>query len=194
MNIGEELVSDYLQYIKRCEFVQKNLYTEDVQGEIDVVGINLKTRTVYICEVAIHLVTGLQYVHNKQPNNVNKLTDKFSKDIEYARKYFPTKDGYKHQFMLWSPIVKDKSNKAKHNQLSDVIAVQQEIKKKYKEDIEAVINEEFLNRLAELKQYAIKETKEIKSAVVRFYQIEDKTNKYINSKTYKNQKAKKPNR
>lgn len=185
MNIGEELVGDYLQFINHCEFVQKNLYTEDVQGEIDVVGINLKTKTIYLCEVAIHLETGLQYVHNKQPNNVNKLFDKFSKDIKYARKYFPIEQGYKHHFMLWSPIVKDKSDKAKHNQLNDVKEVQEKIKKQFKVEIEAVINEDFLGKLAELKNYAKKETKEIKSAVVRLYQIEDKTNKYINSKTYK---------
>ena len=88
MNIGEEIVSAYLQYIKHCEFIQKNVYPPDVQGEIDVVGINLKSKEVYICEVAIHLTTGLQYVKNKQPNNVKKLVEKFSKDIEYTNKYF----------------------------------------------------------------------------------------------------------
>ena len=97
MNIGEELVDDYLQFIKGCEFVQKNLYTADVQGEIDVVGINLKTKTVYLCEVAIHLPTGLQYNQNSRPNNVKKLVEKFSKDIEYARTYF---SGYSHRFMF----------------------------------------------------------------------------------------------
>jgi Holliday junction resolvase-like predicted endonuclease len=92
VNIGEEITAAYLQYIKGCEFIQKNLYTPDVQGEIDVVGIDLETRSLYVCEVAVHLVTGLQYVKNNQPNNVNKLADKFSKDIEYGRKYFPDYD------------------------------------------------------------------------------------------------------
>ncbi|GEM_PF-6662888 len=36
MNISEELVSSYLQYILVCEFIQKKLYTVDAQGEIDV--------------------------------------------------------------------------------------------------------------------------------------------------------------
>ena len=92
-NLGEEIVAAYLQYIKGCEFIQQNLYTPDVQGEIDVVGIDLETKTIYVCEVAIHLVTGLYYV----PSNVIKLTEKFSKDIEYANKYFPD---YTRQFML----------------------------------------------------------------------------------------------
>ena len=42
VNIGEQLVSSYLQYIRGCDFIQTNLYTVDTQGEIDVVGINLK--------------------------------------------------------------------------------------------------------------------------------------------------------
>ena len=185
MNIGEELVGDYLQFIKGCEFVQKNLYTESVQGEIDVVGINLKDKIVYLCEVAIHLVTGLQYTLNNRPNNVDKLVTKFSKDIEYARTYF---DGYRHQFMFWSPIVKDKSEKAKYNQLDDVREVQQQIKEKYNVEIEVVVNEDFLCKLGELKKYANEETKDIKSAVVRLYQIEERTKKYINSKTYRSKR------
>ena len=82
MNIGEELVSAYLQYINNCRFVQTGVYLSDIQGEIDVVGINIDKKIVYICEVAIHLETGLQYVSkNNRPNNVNKLIDKFTKDM-----------------------------------------------------------------------------------------------------------------
>ena len=66
MNTGEEIVSAYLQHIKGCEFIQQNLYTPDVQGEIDVVGIDLHKKIVYFCEVAIHLQTGLQYVKDKK--------------------------------------------------------------------------------------------------------------------------------
>jgi Holliday junction resolvase-like predicted endonuclease len=72
INLGEEIVAAYLQYIKGCEFIQQNLYTPDVQGEIDVVGIDLETKSIYVCEVAVHLITGLQYVKGGQPNNINK--------------------------------------------------------------------------------------------------------------------------
>jgi len=67
INLGEELVAAYLQYLKGCDFIQQNLYTPDIQGEIDVVGINLNTKTIYVCEVAIHLVTGLRYTKDRQP-------------------------------------------------------------------------------------------------------------------------------
>ena len=61
-----------------------NLYTPVIQREIDVVGIDVNKKVIYVCEVAIHLITGLQYTKEKRPNNVNKLIEKFSKDIEYT--------------------------------------------------------------------------------------------------------------
>ena len=96
MNIGEEIVAVYLQNVKNCEFVQLNLYT-DVQGEIDVVGIDVNKKKVFACEVAIHLITGLQYTKDKQPNNVEKIVEKFSRDIDYSNKYFPD---YEKHFMF----------------------------------------------------------------------------------------------
>ena len=71
---GEEIVGEYLKYFLGCDFIEYNLYTPDVQGEIDVVGINPKNKIVYICEVATHLVTGLQYVKDCQSDNVNRFT------------------------------------------------------------------------------------------------------------------------
>lgn len=177
MNIGEEIVSSYLEYIKKCEFIQKNLYTTDLQGEIDVVGIDLNSKTIYICEAAIHLITGLQYTKENQPNNVNKLVDKFSKDIEYARKYFPD---YNSIFMLWSPIVKNAKPGAKHNQMRDVSEISEIIMEKYNVKIDFIINDRFLECLNELRQYASNETKEIKSPVLRLLQIEEHLKRFLN--------------
>ena len=171
-NLGEEIVAAYLQYIKGCEFIQRNLYTPDVQGEIDVVGIDLETKTIYVCEVAIHLATGLNYV----PSNVTKLTEKFSKDIEYANKYFPD---YTRQFMLWSPIVRKSRDGAKLNQMIDVEAITANIQAKYGVPLECIINEKFAGCLAELREYARNETKELKSPVLRLMQIEESLKKYV---------------
>lgn len=177
MNIGEEIVSDYLQYIKRCEFIQKNLHTPHVQGEINVVGINLIKKKVYICEVAIHLITGLQYVKNKQPDNVDKLTEKFSRDIQYANESF--KD-YEKCFMLWTPIVKNPKQNTKYNQLEDCFQIQRNLKNNYNVDLELIINEKFQKCMNEMREYASKETKEIKSPVLRLMQVEEYLEKHIN--------------
>lgn len=184
VNMGEEIVAAYLQYIKGCEFIQQNLYTPDVQGEIDVVGIDLESRTIYVCEVAIHLVTGLMYVKGIQPNNVNKLTEKFSKDIEYANKYFPD---YKKYFMLWSPIVKESGEKAKFSQMADIEQITKNIQTMYSVTLDCIINKKFSDCLEELREYARSETKELKSPVLRFMQVEEYLKKYIRkfSKTAK---------
>jgi hypothetical protein len=171
-NLGEEIVAAYLEYIKGCEFIQQNLYTPDVQGEIDVVGIDLETKTIYVCEVAIHLATGLYYV----PSNVTKLTEKFSKDIEYASKYFPD---YTKRFMLWSPIVKKSRDGAKLNQMNDVEAITANIQAKYGVTLECIINEKFDECLSELREYARNVTKELKSPVLRLMQIEESLKKHL---------------
>lgn len=76
MNAGEQLVADYLQYVKGCQFVEQSLITTKEQGEIDVIGINIVKKELYICEVAIHLETGLQYTKDRRPNNIQKIIDK----------------------------------------------------------------------------------------------------------------------
>ena len=178
-NIGEEIAGEYLKVILGCDFVEYNLSTPDTQGEIDVVGINAKEKRIYICEVAIHLVTGLQYVNPKlkRPDNVNRFCKKFRKNIEFAQKYF---SGYETHFMLWSPVVKNQKATSKNNQLGDIQAIQEAIQKESGIMIEAVINLEYSKRLEELRAFARKETKELKSSVLRLMQIEEKLNRHLN--------------
>jgi len=177
-NTGEEIVAAYLEYIEQCAFIQKNLYTPDVQGEIDVVGINLSEKRIYACEVAIHLITGLQYTKNNQPNNVDKLVEKFSKDIDYIKKYFPECE-YEQHFMLWSPIVKDQKPEAKHNQMRDISEIVETIKIKYNVELEVVINNDFNTCLNKLREYAKGETKNLQSPIMRYLQIEEYLKKHI---------------
>lgn len=176
MNIGEEIVMAYLQYVKECDFIQSNLYIPGIQGEIDVVGIDINNKKIYVCEVAIHLITGLQYVHNKRPNNVNKLVDKFSKDIKYAIDYFPD---YEKIPMLWCPIVKNQKVGSKNNQMNDVNEICKIIKEKFKMELTTIINEKFMKCLNELRMYAISDTKENKSPIIRLMQIEEYLKTYL---------------
>lgn len=117
-NPGEHIVGQYLQLVKGCDFVQYNLQTKKTQGEIDVVAINSNERKIYVCEVATHLETGLQYTKDNQPDNVNRLVSKFEKDINYTKENL--KD-YEQHYMLWVPIVKTPKNQnAKNNQAKDI--------------------------------------------------------------------------
>jgi hypothetical protein len=175
-NIGEEIVGEYLKVVKGCEFIEYNLYTPDIQGEIDVIGINLKKKTLYVCEVATHLVTGLQYVKGNSPDNVNRFLKKFRKNIPYTNKHFPD---YEKHFMLWSPIVKNQNIHAKHNQFRDVNEIRDKLKKEYACNLELVINHAYKQCLDELRSYANIETKELKSPVLRLMQIEEKLSKHL---------------
>ncbi len=176
MNVGEELVSAYLQQILGCDFTQQNLYTIDSQGEIDVVGLNLKNRTVYICEVAIHLTTGLQYTYAKRPNNVKKLTEKFKRDITYTRKYLPD---FKAHYMLWSPVVKSRKNESEYDQMKHLQQVHKNIQEEFSEDLQLIVNLEFSKRLEQLREKACKTTADLKSPVMRMLQIEGQLAKYV---------------
>lgn len=175
-NIGEEIAGEYLKVIKGCEFIEYNLHTPDVQGEIDVIGIDAKNKKLYVCEVATHLVTGLQYVKNGKPDNVERFLKKFRKNIPYAEKCFPD---YEKHFMLWSPVVKDQKATAKHNQLRDVNGIKDRLKREFGYEVSLIINAEYQDCLDELRSFAARETKELKSPVLRFMQIEEKLRKHL---------------
>ena len=176
LNTGEQLVSSYLRYIRECDFTETNVYTIQTQGEIDVIGLNLDEQRVYICEVAIHLKTGLQYVKNNRFDNVPRLTNKFSKDIEYARKYL---DQYESHFMLWSPIVRDSKGKPENNQMRHVTEIKENIQNKYNVEIECIINDKFQQCLEELRNFARDKTKNLKCPVLRLMQIEEHLSKHV---------------
>lgn len=181
INVGEQLVASYLQHIKGCEFTQQNLYTVEAQGEIDVVGINLKESHVYVCEVAIHLTTGLQYVKDKRPNNIQKLTDKFLKDIDYANKYFSEYE--KKTFMLWSPVVKS-TGAEQYNQELHLKAVADAVKaQRDGTTIEFIVNDEFSKCLKQMREFARKQTAELKCPVLRFLQIEEHLERHLQKRS-----------
>jgi hypothetical protein len=118
---------------------------------------------------------------NSQTNNVSKLVDKFSKDIEYANKYF---SDYSKVFMLWSPIVKEavRANNKNPSQMDDVTEVKRQIREKYGIELQLVVNERFYQCLQEMRKYAYNETKEIKNPILRMLQVEEYLKKHLKIK------------
>jgi len=179
-NIGEEIAGAYLKTILNCDFVDYNIHTKDAQGEIDVVGVDSINKKVYICEVAIHLPTGLQYTKNGRPDNTNRFIKKFEKDIDYANKRFDK--SYKKIFMLWSPIVKNQKAGTKNNQLESVNKVKKHLKDKYKVNLDLIVNDKFQEYLDELRGYASKQSEELNISILRLMQIEEKLKKHLRKK------------
>lgn len=176
---GEHLVGQYLREVKECDFVEFNLQTKFVQGEIDVVGIDSVKNVVYICEVATHLETGLQYVKAGQPDNVDRFVKKFEKNIEYAERNFGS---YEKKYMLWTPVIRiPKSENTKHNQFKDVEDIILSIKKSTGIEIEAIYNEKFYFCIQELREVASSTTQAMTSPIMRFLQIEEKLKKYTDN-------------
>ena len=178
-NPGEHLVGQYLREVKKCDFIEYNLQTKFVQGEIDVVGINSSDKIVYICEVATHLETGLQYTKNNQPDNVDKLVKKFEKDIQYAKNNFKE---FKHVFMFWTPIIKIPKKDTKHNQLNDINQIVSRIYKSTNVKIEVIYNQKFYECIQELRQKASITSQAMSSPIMRFLQIEEKLNDLLHKK------------
>jgi len=169
---GEHLVGQYLKELKNCDFVAYNLQTKFVQGEIDVVGIDSIKKKVYICEVATHLETGLQYTKKGSPDNVIRFIKKFEKNIKYAKMNF---NGYEVSFMLWTPIIRiPKKEITIHNQLKDIEEIRFVIQEKYDIEIKLVYNEDYLNCIKELRKKAKATTQAMSSPIMRFLQIEEK--------------------
>jgi hypothetical protein len=175
-NVGEEIAGVYLQAIKGCDFVQYNLYTPDTQGEIDVVAINRKERVVYICEVAVHLVTGLQYVKDRRPDNVRRFIAKFEKDIDYGEEYFPD---HERVYMLWSPIVRNQRPDSKYNQVNDVEEIVTHFRETRGVEILPIINERYFEVLRELRAYAGSKTEALQSPILRLMQIEERLGRHL---------------
>ena len=168
-NIGEEIVGQYLQVVLGCEFVQYNVYTREAQGEIDVLGVSFAKREVWVCEVAVHLTTGLLYVTSGKTDTLGRFTKKFNKDIDYAEKAFADFD---RRYMLWSPIVKSPKAGAKYDQLQVVNEVKDTIMATRGVAIQLVVNEQFAEALRRLREYASSRTEELKSPILRFMQLE----------------------
>lgn len=176
-NPGEHLVGQYLHEIKKCDFVEYNLHTTHMQGEIDVVGIDSSKKTVYICEVATHLVGGLQYTKGSQPDNVNRFVKKFTKNIQYANENFK---GFKKVFMLWTPIIRiPRTHNTKHNQLRDIQEIVHKIKKTTGVEIQTIYNADFLKVIQELRDVASQTTQAMNSPIMRFLQIEESLKKLL---------------
>lgn len=96
---GEHIVGAYLQHIYRCGVI---LYNARPPGgklaglsELDVIGLNLRDKAAFLCEVTTHL-------HGMRPQAVKKIEQKHVIQMQYAAEMLP---GFSVRYMLWSPRV-----------------------------------------------------------------------------------------
>ena len=155
--IGEYVVGAWLKVVKKCSFIDYNVRPPikglEGLGEFDVVGLDLKNKKVFICEVVTHL-NGMGY--KDLETTVKKVEDKFMRQQKYAKGYLP--NDFDVRYMLWSPIVTPK-----------YLAEIEKIAKK--EELELVINSSYSTKIDEIKTAIKGETKDFGNPFIRVIQI-----------------------
>ncbi len=103
-DIGEYIVGAYLKLIKKCDIIDYNARPPGggLKGleELDVVGLDFKNKTAYLCEVTTH-IRGVLYKNNVE--TIKRIKAKYARQKDYAKKHlkqFPNR-----HFMFWSPVV-----------------------------------------------------------------------------------------
>ena len=153
--MGEYIVGAWLQVIAECDVVDYNVRPPgggmEGLGELDVVGLNFKTDTIYFCEVTTH-IRGLLYKNNAE--SVARVRRKHERQKAYAARY---SDNFKnHRFMFWSPYV---PRGALTHGLSEI------------EGLELIINGAYASRVAALRVEAARTTHDARNPVFRLLQI-----------------------
>lgn len=153
--IGEYIVGAWLKLVEKCDFVDYNVRPPvkglEGLGELDVVGVRLKNKTIFLCEVTTHL-SGIGYYDF--PTTLKKVREKFSRQKKYAEKHLP-KD-FRIIFMFWSPVVSPKYAKAIE---------------KNNVGLEIIFNSEYSKRIEEVKDIITGQTKDFGNPFIRMLQI-----------------------
>lgn len=153
--MGEYAVGAWLKIIKGCDYVDYNVRKTGggLEGlnEIDVIGFNMKTQEVYLCEVITHLGGTL---YNTYDDTIRKVEKKFKNLQKYANENFDNFNIIK--FMLWAPIVPE-------GKLTEAF--------KKIDNLDFIINKEYTNCINQLREAAKKEKHDTGNPFFRALQI-----------------------
>jgi|SRR6267143_252132 len=155
--MGEFLVGAWLKEVKKCDFIQYNARLPEGHlpglGEVDVVGLDLKNKIAYLCEVTTHLRGVLYGTYQK---TLMKIQAKFKRDKEFADKMltdFPTR-----RYMLWAPVVPKGKLTLQLTELE-------------KEGVELVVNKNYAEQIDELTKAAREKANDTGNPAFRLLQI-----------------------
>jgi hypothetical protein len=152
---GEYIVGCYLKKVIGCDFVDYNVRPPGGglkgQGELDVVGFDLKINKAYVCEVATH-IRGINYGDGKE--TVAQILRKHERQKEFAAEYLKCFSAV--DFMFWSPVV------PKGYMTTELAKIP---------SLKLVINKEYKNCIEALKELAVKETHNSGNIFFRYLQI-----------------------
>jgi Holliday junction resolvase-like predicted endonuclease len=152
--MGEYIVGACLKILRECDFVDYNVRRPGggLAGlnEIDVVGLDFKSKTAYLCEVTTHL-DGLLYVNAK--TTIERISKKYEKLMDYANDFLS--DFPNRHFMFWSPVVRE--------------SIARELEKI--DGLELIINKDYTAYVVLLQELAKKGTHDTGNPTFRVLQI-----------------------
>jgi len=154
-DVGEYIVGAYLKLKLDCDFVDYNVRPPGggLKGlnELDVIGLDFKSNTVYLCEVTTH-IRGMLHTDNK--TTVERIRKKHERQKTYASEHLGN-FGTVH-YMLWSPVV-------------PVGYITEHLARI--ESLESIINGEYKRRIEELRELARVTTHDTQNPFFRILQI-----------------------
>ncbi len=153
---GEYICGAYLKLVEECDIVDYNVRPPgggiEGLGELDVVGIKLKARTAFFCEVTTHL-GGLQIGKNYLAT-IEKIEEKFVRQKKYAYQKY---GDFHCRFQYWSPKVSKENIVPK---LRERIS-----------DLELVVNQAYTDKIEQLRVLAKERTETTGNPFFRTLQI-----------------------
>jgi hypothetical protein len=155
-DVGEYIVGAYLQVMEGCDFVDYNIRPPggglNGLGELDVIGLNFKTKTAFVCEVTTH-IRGMLYKNNQE--TVERIKGKHERQKKYALENLSSLKLKNIRYQFWSPVV---PRGYITDNLEKIIG------------LELIINE-YKKRIEELQTEAKNTTHDAKNTVFRMLQI-----------------------
>jgi len=150
-DIGEYIVGAYLKLILKCDFIDYNVRPPGggLKGleELDVLGLDFKKNTAYLCEVTTH-IKGLR------KTTLERISKKHKRQKQYAKRYLSPFSNIR--YMFWSPYVP----------VGILTKKLQKIK-----GLELFINGKYKKCIEELRQLAANKTHDAKNPFFRLLQI-----------------------
>lgn len=160
LNGIEEFVGEYLKIKEECDFIKynekfivdtKDGHKQKGMSEVDVIGINLEKRIIFVCEVSAQM-GGIYGEYKKKLDCEKNEYNKFAKNQRYIEEHFK---GFEHKHMFWCPILTE--GQKKNFTLPN--------------NVELIDGQKFLDKINELKETLAKSKKDYASPVIRFLQI-----------------------
>ena len=175
---GEQLVGAYLRVIEQCDLVtynQRSMKQGD-QMELDVLGVKSTPdgQRIFACEVVTHLDGQLysgtpssdewaDYGNDSYQYSLERISEKFERIVGYLDVVFD--DLSLAEIHLWSPYVSE------GYQTKGLAEVVKRTERDYEPSVQLVINDDYTDRIKELRDVAGSSSKDYSETGFRYLQI-----------------------